>query len=245
MMSRFARAASPCARKPRKRQRDRGRAAELEKSSSRDHRRSTKSGDSTLCTISSRMSPSAAANLSSSDEPRAALGERLAHTAREPQVLAHEAALRGVAVRDRLRELGQRRERRARVGAEPLDVVHVAAGVDRLAVLGLAPAADRIEVLEAEADPVDVLVAVATAGIARVHREALARRRVRIDLGHATAERRRRRQLLAQEVAANEQAALDRRGLIGVRGRREHRGVTEQAGALAVGYVTLPVPLTP
>src|SRR4051794_39580204 len=104
-----------------------------------------------------------------------------------------------------------------------------------MAVFGRAPSTDWIEVLEAKADRVDVLVAVATAGIARVHREALARRRAWIDFGDATTIGRRRRQLLTQEVAANQQAALDRRCLIRMGGRREDRRVTEQARALTVG----------
>ena len=52
--------------------------------------------------------------------------------------------------------------------------------------------------------------------------------------GQATTDRRRRRQLLAQEVAAHEQTALHRRGLIAVRDRGEHRGVREDAGACRV-----------
>ena len=50
-----------------------------------------------------------------------------------------------------------------------------------LAVLLLAPAADRIEVLEPEPDAIDVAVAARAHRVRRVHREPLARGRVRID----------------------------------------------------------------
>ena len=56
--------------------------------------------------------------------------------------------------------------------AEPLDVVHVAARVDGLAVLLVAKAPHRVEALEAEAHAVDVLVAALAEGVRGVLGEA-------------------------------------------------------------------------
>src|SRR5262245_21224539 len=90
--------------------------------------------------------------------PRAAIRRLLERAAREAPPLGRETELRALAPSQDRRELGDRLIRRSGVRAEALDVVHVAARVDRLTRFGLAPTSDGVEALEAEADAVDELM---------------------------------------------------------------------------------------
>jgi hypothetical protein len=138
---------------------------------------------------------------------------------------------------DRVGAVEQRgTERRGAVDCRSVDEPRT--GVDRLAGVAVAPAADEIETLEREAERVDELMARRANRVRSMRLHALAQRlgsggracprKIRFD------PRRRRRNLGAEQILDDPRAADDRRRAIGDRGRRQDAAQAEEAAARVI-----------
>ena len=135
-------------------------------------------------------------------------------------------------------EIGRSRE--TLLARQFADRIHRRAGV-----VAVAPAADHVEVLQAEADGIDGLVAAHARGIGAVAFGALAQveaddaRILLFERGHVGG---RRRRFLAEHAVEHPGAAFHRAGAVGQRGHRQHAGHGQHATAVAVAIAKPPSP---